>query len=322
MIELTTRNSPCGRQSHSPQRDKRRDDQHAYRARSRTPRREALAGRHSRRSPSPRRTSAPGPGSASRRSSPLPHPSRLKPLHDTRQNEEQASQLVSPARDRDRSQNATSIAPPTGPKNALRLPPSGPSALRNFSGSALVPPAGRAAGPPRPTQAIFNAPSRPRGGYGCARGGHVGTYQRDSTAARRTSEYQIASRPPFASGPPTGPRATGGIPPTGPAAYRSSSGPTQLQSVPGQRPQWFLADLPILNTRGRLRSAKLLQNSDKVKKLDLEADRLRRQIEDSEVEKRARLREWERLQGEAESAKIGTELAAERLRALETQDFK
>jgi len=59
-----------------------------------------------------------------------------------------------------------------------------------------------------------------------------------------------------------------------------------------------------------------------VKKLDLEADRLRRQIEDSEVEKRARLREWERLQGEAESAKIGTELAAERLRALETQDFK
>jgi hypothetical protein len=59
-----------------------------------------------------------------------------------------------------------------------------------------------------------------------------------------------------------------------------------------------------------------------VKKLDQEADRLRRQIEEVEADKRARLREWERLQGEAESAKLGTELAAERLRMLEMEELR
>jgi hypothetical protein len=56
--------------------------------------------------------------------------------------------------------------------------------------------------------------------------------------------------------------------------------------------------------------------------LDQEAERLRRHIEDAEIDKRARLREWERLQGEADSAKLGTELAAERLRQLEMEELK
>lgn len=66
----------------------------------------------------------------------------------------------------------------------------------------------------------------------------------------------------------------------------------------------------------------MLPNTDKLKKLDADAEKLRRQIEDAEVDKRARLREWERLQGEAESAKLGTELASERLRVLEMEEFK
>jgi hypothetical protein len=67
---------------------------------------------------------------------------------------------------------------------------------------------------------------------------------------------------------------------------------------------------------------KALPSMEKVRKLDQEAERLRKQIEDAEADKRARLREWERIQGEAESAKVGTDLAAERLRMLEMEELK
>ena len=235
---------------------------------------------------------------------------------------EEPSSFASTPRERDRAQGPTNAVPPTGPRNGPRAPPSGPSATRNFTSPALSPPSGPASTSTRPAAAVFNAPSRPRGNFSGARGGYGG-YQRDFAPPRRASEYQAPSRPSYNAGPPTGPRAiVGGAPPTGPAAFRSASSASYAPAPTVQRPQRFLADLPTPVPGGRQRPVKPLPNTEKVKKLDLEADRLRRQIEEAEVDKRARLREWERLQGEAESAKIGTELAAERLRVLEMEEFK
>lgn len=66
---------------------------------------------------------------------------------------------------------------------------------------------------------------------------------------------------------------------------------------------------------------KLAPNNEKVRKLEVEAERLRKAIEQQEIDKRAKLREWERLEGEAGAAKLGSELAGERLRVLEMEEM-
>jgi hypothetical protein len=71
-----------------------------------------------------------------------------------------------------------------------------------------------------------------------------------------------------------------------------------------------------------MRTYKPLLHPEKVKKLGQEAERLRQQIDTVDKDKRTKMREWERLQGEAESAKVGTQLAAERLSVLELQEFQ
>lgn len=307
--------------SPSPRRDRPRDIENNYRPRSRSPRRDTVVvARSARRSPSPRRMPAPESGATSRRSSPPVHPSRLRHLPEGHTTMNERSPHASPPRER--QQLSSNIAPPTGPRNGPRPPPSGPAANRSFASPALTMPSGPANAGPRIGPNVFIAPSRPRGGGGFSgpRGNYSG-YQREQPAPRRVSEFHIPSRPAFVNGPPTGPRASGGAPPTGPAAYRSAASTSQAPAALALRPQRFLNDLPSVVTGGHLRTSKPLVSTDKTKKLDMEAERLRRQIEEVEIDKRARVREWERLQGETESAKIGTELAAERLRELEIQDF-
>jgi hypothetical protein len=60
-----------------------------------------------------------------------------------------------------------------------------------------------------------------------------------------------------------------------------------------------------------------LANVAKVKRLEEEAERLRKIIEDKEREKRAVVGEWERLEGENDVARLRTELAEESLRKVE-----
>jgi hypothetical protein len=60
-----------------------------------------------------------------------------------------------------------------------------------------------------------------------------------------------------------------------------------------------------------------LNNVAKVKRLEEEAERLRKIIEDKEREKRAVVGEWERLEGENDVARLRTELAEESLRKVE-----
>jgi hypothetical protein len=169
---------------------------------------------------------------------------------------------------------------------------------------------------------MFSAPSRPRGSFGGGSRGGQGGYQRELPLPRKISEYHTGTRTLFAGSPPTGPRGSGGAPQSGPARYRPSAAAGSSATAVLPRSQRFLNDLPSLVPGGQPRPAKLPSNGDKSKKLDQEAERLRRHIEDAEIDKRARLREWERLQGEADSAKLGTELAAERLRQLEMEELK
>ena len=54
----------------------------------------------------------------------------------------------------------------------------------------------------------------------------------------------------------------------------------------------------------------------KLSKLEEEAEKLRKQIDEKEARKRKSLREWERMQRETEVAALRTQLAEESLRAL------
>jgi hypothetical protein len=80
-----------------------------------------------------------------------------------------------------------------------------------------------------------------------------------------------------------------------------------------------LADLPGVVSGGRKIAVKAPPNAAKVKRLEEDAERLRRVIEEKERVKRGGLREWDRLEGESEGAKLRTELAEEGLRKVEVQ---
>jgi hypothetical protein len=83
------------------------------------------------------------------------------------------------------------------------------------------------------------------------------------------------------------------------------------------RTQRFLADLPAVVPGGRKMPTQPLPNAAKVKRLEEEAERLRKIIEDKEREKRGVVGEWERLEGENEVARLRTELAEGSLRKVE-----
>lgn len=71
---------------------------------------------------------------------------------------------------------------------------------------------------------------------------------------------------------------------------------------------------------GRKIPVKAPPNAAKVKRLEEDAERLRRIIDEKERVKMAKLKEWERLEAECESAKLRTELAEEGLRKIEMME--
>lgn len=75
-----------------------------------------------------------------------------------------------------------------------------------------------------------------------------------------------------------------------------------------------LSDLPRILDGGR--PAPPLVDTSRLDKLEEEAERLRRTIEDKTARKRRGVREWERLERESETAGFRAELAEEGLRGL------
>ncbi|KAF2427123.1 hypothetical protein EJ08DRAFT_363413 [Tothia fuscella] len=384
--------APRGRYARRSPPPRERYEENNYRpARSRTPPRRDERD-YSRRSPSTR-LSNPQSGATSRRSSPPVHPSRLRQVEDRSYNSPrvQAEPLSNAPSPHENSYHAPANgAPPRGPANRGRAPPTGPAAVqRSFTSPAMSPPVGPAGATP-PISAHTRAhavPSASRGGFGGSfrgrgrgfgrgaydgggfgRGGGGG-YQGNNfhgenefnaAPVRRTSEvyHNPATRatlqssnstgvPNAPSGPrggttsqqsptiPTGPSAgnfRGGPPPSGPSSHNNNNnnnanannnminvnanthGNGTSSTYP--RSQRFLADLPTLVPGGRKMNASMPVNT-KVKRLEEEAEKLRRVIEEKEKASRVGLREWERLESETEVARLRTELAEEGLRIVE-----
>lgn len=80
------------------------------------------------------------------------------------------------------------------------------------------------------------------------------------------------------------------------------------------RPHPALADLPKIIDGGQ--KAEPLVDRSKLTRLEDEAEKLRKQIEDKETRKRKSLREWDRMIRETEAAALRSELAEEALRQL------
>lgn len=101
--------------------------------------------------------------------------------------------------------------------------------------------------------------------------------------------------------------------PTGPRAARDSNPSTNNNNtanerrVSAQQPHPALADLPKI-VDGGVRAESVVDRS-RAEKLEEEAERLRKVIEEKQARKRRGLREWERLGRESEVAGLRSELA-------------
>ena len=121
---------------------------------------------------------------------------------------------------------------------------------------------------------------------------------------------------------PTGPRnqrfTNGDTPmpdaPTGPKAARRPTEPNIPTGPAASRTHPALLDLPKIIEGGV--KAEPLVDRTKLDRLEDEAERLRRQIDEKEARKRKSLREWDRLQRESEVAGLRSELAEQALREL------
>ncbi|GAB7354813.1 hypothetical protein MBLNU459_g5202t1 [Dothideomycetes sp. NU459] len=137
------------------------------------------------------------------------------------------------------------------------------------------------------------------------------------------------------SAPPSGPRVSH----AGPAPFRqnsissSATYPRTTRFAPNGAPipdapragaasvgydrkpsNSYLNDLPRIIEGGQ--KAPSLYDHSRLDKLEEEAERLRRAIDDKQLRKRKGLREWERLERESEAAGLRAQLADESVRAL------
>lgn len=270
------------------------------------------------------------------------HPSRLGFVPDdgvsaaSRGSPYRSSGPVSPARNGD--QPATV---PTGPK----APPTGPSASRNFS--SPLPPAAPAANSPlstpvRPPNPTYTNPARARGGYSSVNigGGYRGGGWAGAAPAgpRRPADFShAAGRGAFSSShgrsPPAGPRVGAGAAPPFRGSANSTSttyprtqrfGPTAGLG-PGAAPppphpsaaERLLADVGPPAPGGRRHAALPPATVAKIRRLEDEAERLRRAIDERKKVARAEVRDWEAFERHAARLRLAGELAEGNLRRVE-----
>lgn len=321
-------------------RDDRRDDRYApgsnYRRPSPPREREsaiqsAITSRSNSRVSSPRPMSR-GYDNRSRHQSPLPHsPAGLSsanaiPVPVRTATPRSQTPLRSPPRAK---------SPPRGPA-ALRAPPTGPSATRNFTAPNAAP-APPPRYPPTPVAPVSRAeaasptapPSGPRGYVAPPpRGGGFGT--------RGGGRGQWAPQTSRFAPPPVSP-ATPTAFPTGPRASISSASSPSLASKPfnpptgpaaqgGQRlsvAQNHMAGMPPIIPGGKIDPQSTPLTTGVVKDLEAhhrrlkeEEERLRESMKQKEQELRVKLRQWERLEREADSHKFKSELSEQSLQKI------
>lgn len=242
------------------------------------------------------------------------------------------------------------MAAPSAPSNQDRAPPTGPSSNR-YAALAESPSQGPPSAPlsmsahNRPGSAA--PPTYPRGGGGYRgrgggmpsrdypprdyppRGGYSAPYGRGSTPYDRppTREGYPARESYDSRGAPAGPRPRE-YPSTSsgsasafaaPPMFRSSNS-TSTTYPRTQRFNTHLADIAQIKPEGQ--RAPPLVDPAKAEKLEEEALKLRKLIDEKQSRKRGALKEWERLENDVKTASLRSELADEHLRTLsgETTD--
>ncbi|KAJ4313288.1 hypothetical protein N0V94_007014 [Neodidymelliopsis sp. IMI 364377] len=237
-----------------------------------------------------------------------------------------ASPPRGPRGDRERE-----FAPPTGPSSArrngdgdfARAPPTGPSS-RSYPSPAISPPVGPASlapsappAGPRGGNPALSAPTRPRGG---GRGGYPYDSPRDFSGPPRRGSWGAGPRGGggfrggFHDGPPSGPRGSTSGPSSFSATFRGSSNSTATTYPRTMRFRDHLADLPKEIPGGQ--KAPEVYDKSKILRLEEEARKLREMIDKKEDAKRAKLREWDGLERDAETAQLRVDLAEGSLRNL------
>ncbi|KAH6868310.1 hypothetical protein BKA58DRAFT_440761 [Alternaria rosae] len=291
----------------------------------------------------------------SRRSSPPPiHPSRAALVED-RPVREPASAPRSPfrerlpdrgrdySRERERSPPRRRDSPPTGPRgdrdfapptgpssssyrngdsNFARAPPTGPSS-RSYPSPAISPPVGpssltpQAPSFPRGNNPVLAAPTRPRGGGRGGFGGYEGRGDFSGPSSRRGSWGAGPRGGGYYGGAPSGPRGSSsgpsGAAPFAPS-FRGSNNSTATTYPRTMRFRDHLSDLPKEIPGGQ--RAPELYDKSKILKLEAEAQKLREMIDKKEDAKRQKLREWDSLEREADTAQLRVDLAEGSLRSI------
>lgn len=233
---------------------------------------------------------------------------------------------------------------------APRVPPTGPGGSRNYAQvatdvqvptgpSALSPPTQPRGAPPG-GRGGFRGDFAPRGDYqGRGRGGPFGGPWRGGRGGGPPPTAYAREQQDFSAGPPAGPRNSfsqappfrqgpgapsstyqrtarfgpnAGAVPSGPRADSAAAGGYNENTRPASNP--YLADLPRVVEGGQ--KAPDLYDRSRVDRLEVEAENLRRAIEDKQMKKRKGLREWERLGRESEAASFRAQLADDSVRAL------
>ncbi|KAF7186075.1 hypothetical protein HII31_12602 [Pseudocercospora fuligena] len=190
-------------------------------------------------------------------------------------------------------------------------PPAGPS---GFAGNRSVsetfnPPSGPGGQPPSGPRNSFSQASPPLGPASFSRQPSSSTAPTGPRSQRfEPTNGTTAAMPDAPTGPRAGRRPTehsinSMTVPTGPSGNSSAS-----------RVHPALADLPKIVDGGQ--KMEPVVDRSKLNKLEDEAERLRKQIEDKETKKRKSLREWEKMSRETEAAALRSELAEEALRSI------
>jgi len=163
----------------------------------------------------------------------------------------------------------------------------------------------------------LSAPTRPRGG---GRGGFAYDSPRDFSGPPRRGSWGGGPRGGggfrggFHDGPAAGPRGSvSGATPYS-ATFRGSSNSTATTYPRTMRFRDHLADLPKEIPGGQ--KAPEIYDKSKILRLEDEARKLREMIEKKEDAKRAKLREWDSLERDAETAQLRVDLAEQSLRNL------
>ena len=202
-----------------------------------------------------------------------------------------------------------------------RPPPSGPASSRPLPISAHNRPG---------SSSILTAPTRPRGGpsfqrgdsrehpYGGSpsRGGRGG-----SSAPYHSSRHHYDAASPSSEHLPSGPRSAVG------GSYSSYDAPRHVppfrpnnsSSTTYPRTQRFtnhLASLPAIVPGGKALPPVDPAAAKKLAQLEEDADRLRKQIDEKQKEKRADLREWESRERESRREGLRSEYAEQQLEAF------